>query len=604
MDHEIENFIKTSKIFSSLDEESKNKILPKFIKVELSQNEFLYYQGDPSNYLYILMKGKLSAELTTMTGETTVVGHLNPGEAVGEVSVLSNETRSVSIKALQDSMLLKLPAKDFIELCHQHPTIMLATIQPLLTRSSNIIHRHATESKNKHIVIVPANNDISLAALSKKIIEAAGNFKSILAVSDYDPEFNDKNMDITKLKEKIQLLSQLKSPSYRILYILQSHDTPLARIAFKKSDVIYIAAYGHSKPKIDKHIIDKIQSHGFHLRSNPDLILLHPIDTLRPKNTAAWLALTPFSLHHHVRLDSTKDLNRMMRFLRGKAVGLVLSGGGTRGWAHLGAIKALQNSKIPIDIIGGTSVGALIAGCYALNESYEETYEKFTKIVDSSEKSVSWRSLTWPTVSLFNAKNFTSSQQEAFGNTQIEDLWIPYFCVSCNLATSSEDVHRSGTLWEKTRASSALPGIIPPMVINGDIHLDGGLLNNLPVDVMRQFVSIRGKVIAIDLNNYGADHRKYSFPPVLTFTDALKAKFGMGITKYKIPRFVDTFLRALFVGSLSKAKHNSVAANIFVSLDLNKFRLLHSEAKQVKSLIEIGYQETILKCMYEINKKN
>lgn len=603
MEDSIENFIKTHKIFSSLDEATRNEVLRKFSKLDVAQHEVLYYQGEPSNTLYILLKGKLAAELTTLSGETITVGHLNPGETIGETSILTNEPHSLTVKAVKDSELLRLPANEFLELCRKYPDILISTIQPILTRSSTIIQKNSADKKNKNIIIVPANSETSLEKFFKKIHNLTERFPSVLTLSDYHPEFSDKELDQKAIKEKILLLAKDKKPSHRIIYILSSYNTPLAKIGFKRADMIYIAADSQVAPKIDQPIIDKIDSLGFHFKSFAELILIHPDNTVTPKNTAAWLAQMHFSLHHHIRLNNLQDLHRLLRFIRGKAVGVVLSGGGTRGWAHVGAIKALLNSKIPIDIIGGTSVGAIVGACYAISQSYEETLEKFNQVVTQSNYSVSWRSLTWPAISLFNAKNFTKVQQDVFDGIRIEDMWLPYFCNSCNLATCNEDIHKTGVLWERTRASSALPGIIPPMVLDGDIHLDGGLLNNLPVDIMRQYVGIRGKIIAVDLNSFAPESRKFNFPPILTFTEALMAKIGRGITHYKFPSFTDTFLRGLFVGSSAKSKQNSLASNIFVNLNLSKFRLLYSDPKQVNNLIEIGYQETLLKCMYETNKK-
>jgi NTE family protein len=358
-------------------------------------------------------------------------------------------------------------------------------------------------------------------------------------------------------------------------------------------DRMYIVGNGHSAPEIDPFILDKINSDSTHMQTDPALILLHTEKRNAPRNTASWLAQIPFSLHHHVRIDLTKDYQRLLRFIRDRAVGVVLSGGGTRGWAHIGAIRALREAKVPIDIIGGTSVGAIIAACYAMEESVEDAYEKFYRIIRASKNAVSWRNMTWPTISLFNAKGFTTAQMDVFGDTQIDDLWIPYFCISCNLSSNTEEAHHSGLLWEKTRASASVPGLIPPMILDGALHLDGGLLNNLPVDVMRQYVGKRGKVIAIELNNFSSDRHKYHFPPILTFKQTLFSRLGLGDHIYKFPRFVETFLRGLFVGSLAKSRQNSLGTNIMINLNLSKFRLLHSNPKQAERLIEIGYKETL-----------
>lgn len=599
MDDKLTALFKTNRVFSLLDETARNKLAPLFTEIQLNPNEVLFYQGDTADSVFVLVSGKLAAELTSISGETRSVGFLHPGEIVGEIGALFDEPRSLTIKAVKPSTLFSLPAKDFAALCQQYPAVMYAAVSHLVTRSRNTIQMLSAEKTNKHIVVVPANKEILLDNFAEKLIHYAERYPNILIISDYQPEFSDDNITPDTIREKLQRLLLDRKHTYQIIYILKSPDTALAKVAFKKADSIYVTADRDVTPQIDRVILEKIEHLRPRLRSDAEFILLHPEGTFVPRNTAIWLRQAEFFLYHHVRIDNVKDFARLLRFMRNRATGIVLSGGGTRGWAHLGAIKAIQEAKIPIDFIGGTSVGAFIAACYARHQSYEQAYEDFYKLVVESNHSVSWRSLTWPAISLFNAKSYTLAQMEIFGDLHIEDLWLPFFCVSCNLAKSSEEIHRQGILWERTRASSSIPGIIPPMLLNGEIHLDGGLLNNLPVDIMRQYVGNKGKIIAIELNNATpSTYRKYFFPPILTFKDALLAKIGLGKNNYRFPRFIDTFLRGLFVGSMNKAKQNGLAANIFVSLDLGKFRLLQSNPNQANRLIDIGYQETLKQIHY------
>ena len=602
MDQNVAEIIKNSRIFSSLDDKAREAILPEFSECEVLHGEIIFSQGDPSTSIFLLVSGKLAAEITTATGETKIIGHIEPGECVGELGALSNEPRSLTIRALSNSTLLKLSADVFISLCHKHSSVMFETVRPMMSRSRSIIQILSSDKTNKHIILVPADENVSLENISEKIINLTSHFLQFQVISEYQPELCDPNDTHETLSAKIQTILKNKKAT-RILFILKSHNSLFAKIAFKNPALIYVAAFAPATPHINHYVLDKLKSLRLHLHSDPFLVLLHPAGTIAPSNTAAWLRLTDFTLHHHVRLDVITDLQRLLRFMRGKAVGLVLSGGGTRGWAHVGAIKALHEVKIPIDMIGGTSVGALVGACYSIGESYENTKEQFTKLIEASTSSITWRNLTWPIISLFNSKNFTEALKDVFDERRIEDMWLPYFCISCNLATNNEEIHPTGLTWEKTRASASIPGLVPPMLLNGELHVDGGLLNNLPVDIMRHYIGTKAKVVAIELNTYSPDPGKYDYPPILTLKEAIYARFKIGTNSYKFPSFVDTFMRGLFVGSLSKARQNALTANIFVSLNLNKFKMLYSDTKQAESLIEIGYQETLLKCMYKANKK-
>ncbi|MDB6013619.1 MAG: cyclic nucleotide-binding protein, partial [Gammaproteobacteria bacterium] len=226
-----------------------------------------------------------------------------------------------------------------------------------------------------------------------------------------------------------------------------------------------------------------------------ELILMHD-GTLARGAAARWLAaVPPGTPHHHV--TSKADVPRVARILTGRGVGLVLSGGGARGFAHIGIVKALREADIPIDLVGGTSMGAILGAGVSLCWSIDELTDRFRRaFVDGKPL----RDYTLPFVSLVSGRKVTRLLQHAFGDVTIEDLPLDFFCVSSNLTTGHSEVHRRGELWRWLRASVAIPGVLPPVVHKGELLVDGGTMNNLPVDAMRDLG--RGPVIGCDV---GAD---------------------------------------------------------------------------------------------------
>ena len=593
MDDVIKEVLESNAAFVSLDETARNLLSTKFSKIELHSSDILFNQGDPSDCVYFLTSGKLLAQLITSTGATRDIGYIEAGETVGEMGALTTEPRTLTVKALKHSILLKLSIHDFLFICEQYPSVLLTILRPLLTRTSSLIQLLSTGKRHKHIVIVPANRHVSLQGLSGQLQDIATEYPNMLLVSDYQPIFHDSAMTANLIKEKITGIVQERKSTKTFLYLLSASDTALAKYALKRADIMYVAAHHDSAPRIDKHILEKINQRKLLLSSGPRLILLYNKEIAMPKNTINWLKTTEFTLHHHVRLYRKKDIQRLVRFIRGKAVGVVLSGGGTRGWAHLGALKALSEAKIPIDIIGGTSVGALVAGCYASNKTYADAYAVFNRVVITSAHSIAWRSLVLPVISLFSAKNYTKSQQDAFGDQTIEDLWIPYFCVTSNLANNTESIHQSGKLWEKIRASTAIPGLLPPMLLDSELHVDGGLINNFPVDIMRKFVGHHARVIAVELNSFSPDKNKYLFPPVVTLWESILIKLGLKKSTYVFPKFIDTFMHSIFVGSELRSRQNALSANLSINLNLGEFSVLRSNPEEGLRLIQMGYDETI-----------
>jgi lysophospholipid hydrolase len=195
---------------------------------------------------------------------------------------------------------------------------------------------------------------------------------------------------------------------------------------------------------------------------------------------------------------SRSDFAKLARRLMGESVGLVLGGGGARGLAHIGIIQAFEEADIPIDLVGGCSIGSFIGGLYALNEDIWYVYwraKEFSQRMDSK-----WRQildLTYPLTAWFTGHEFNRGLWKSFGDARIEDCWLNYFNVTTNISMSRLEVHMSGYLWRYIRASMTLSGYLPPICDNGHMLLDGGYLNNLPGDIIRALGA--DTVIAVDV---------------------------------------------------------------------------------------------------------
>lgn len=590
MDEDLHTLIQNCSIFSSLPRRTFSKYLPRFEKIELHQDEILYHQGDPSDSIEILLEGKLAAILTSATGENRVIGYISAGETVGEIGALSGEPRSVTVKALTNSTLFRLPTELFIEICSQYPGVMFAAIHPIVRRSHQIIQTLSPEKSKKHIAIIPANKEVSVERFAELFADSTNALSSIVLLSDYQPEFKtQENIQSFINEAKIKNTKKIRQ---KFIYLLKPEETVLNKFCFDKVDMIYVLADDIAPPYLDDYVLKKLTEHKNDLLAKHELIIAHKSDIKMPTKSLNWIGLEDFNMHHQLRLNHRSDFRRLLRYMRGKAVGVVLGGGGTRGWAHLGALRAILEAGIPIDAIGGTSVGSIIAASYAMTGSYDETLTQFRELMDQSRNTITWRNLTWPAISLYNAKGLTQVLQKIFDDYLIENLWLPYFCISTNLAKNIDAVHTRGILWERVRSSISIPGLIPPVLIDGELHFDGGLLNNLPTDVMRKMIGYKGTIIGVELGGTIKDKHHYQFPPILTFWQALFAKLGI-YKGYRFPHFIDTFLKSMLVGSSWRAQQNALIANIMVSIDLSRYDMYHSNKRQEERIIELGYETMI-----------
>jgi NTE family protein len=605
MKTDIFQLLKASEIFSGIDDASLKKLINKFETIKLSNDKILFKQGDISDSLYLLVSGRLFLILVKRNKENRIIAEIKPGETVGEVGAISNEPRTTTAKSFGESILLKLSSDDYLALCKEFPSVPLQTLNTLSKRSRNLTQfLLAKEPEKKHIVIFPANVRTSnLKLFHENIYKHTQGNSEIAFLSDYDSEFCNEYDTEAKLKK---LIAEFEAKHKKILYLPSSQETVLAKVCFVKIDMIYIMVDADADVKINDNIITAITNKQWTYKAKSELILLHEKNGRLPKRTSRWLKLADFGLHHHVCLNQDKDIQRLLRFMRGEAVGLVLGGGGMRSWAHVGAVKALLEADIPIDAICGASAGAFVAGYYALHRSYEDFQKELRSIADAAKKSTSFYSFTWPAISLFNGKAYTEEHVHAFGKARIENLWLPFFSVACDLSKNKAVMQRTGLLWKKIRSSTSVPGIFPPFVVRGKLYLDGGIVNNLPVDLMRKLSPSIGTIIAVELMHNSKEKEHYNFPPILPFWQTLFAKLGLTYKKYKFPSFMETFLTSLLVGASIKERENSLIADLLIAPDLSKYQLLKINRKEEQELIEIGYHETvkaIKKWQAQIQKK-
>ena len=210
-----------------------------------------------------------------------------------------------------------------------------------------------------------------------------------------------------------------------------------------------------------------------------------------------------------------------MRRVTGRGLGLVLGGGGARGFAHIGVFKALRECGIAVDLVGGTSMGAILSATFAMGLNYEDTL----KLARQLASPLKLFDPTMPVVSFFASGKVTQVLERIYGDTQIEDLWMPCFCVSSNLTHAVAMVHRRGPLWQAVRASMAIPGVFSPILAEGDLLVDGCVLNNLPIDVMQR-LNHDGPIIAVNVFPDVDLLRDYHFGPSISGWQALAGKLN------------------------------------------------------------------------------
>lgn len=584
MDSTLFELIRQSELFSDLKDDELKELLDIVELIELRASQVLFEEHQDSDSMYLLLKGDLVATTVSHTGEIKILGYVRAGEIVGEMGLISSQPRALTVSSLGDSHLIKLTRRVFEQYFQSRPQPLLHILSIVIDRAQNTIHSITTVKRCTVIALLPANeNDSDIVnLLFEKITDLLKNNIKISFLSDKEIASLSTVENAKKLFEKLS-----RSNEY-IIFKVNVQNEIAKYLLFEKSQRILVVAEHSELPALSE-FTKKLINNKVYEYIKKELVLIYNKPDSSPLNTKLWLDEGKIDQHYHIRMTSD-DCNYLLRFLVGQPVGLVLSGGGTKGWVHVGALKALHESQIPIDAIGGTSIGAIVGAAFLLQQDYLGLLDAMHEFAHVAQTMINFKELTYPLISLLDGKKKFIGLGKLFHGIQIEDLWRPFFSISGNLSDNSEVVNREGSLWLWTSASSSLPGLVPPITHEGNIYVDGGVVNSLPVDVMKNIIGEKGKVIAVDLSLHLKSDNRYSFPPVITLLEAFLYKIKYkNYQEFKFPNFASTLLEALMMGSQAKTEQNVMMADVVVRPDLSTYRMI-SNLPLADELMEVGYK--------------
>ncbi|WKY03061.1 hypothetical protein Q1695_016393 [Nippostrongylus brasiliensis] len=600
----------------------------------------VYREGDVADSLFVMLSGRLRS-----VEKKTLVEEFGRGDVLGMMEVLQKKPRSTTVLAVRFSQLARIPEGllNFIKL--QFPQVGFRLVQ-LLGQFYSSMHRRMPyvnslslegpgdamgHIKNLHtIAVVPASTEVPLVPFSCELYHALSANLKVLRLSSQKVA---THLDSTVLEKQADFrlmhwLNVQEDTYPLVIYECDYTATNWTRRCLRQADAILVVAMGNKKPQSQTLMRELLSTNQDGARTNKELILLWPENTPCPTGTHEWLKDTYYSGHHHIRspkrmfqwtakktrrspkengypvsereiveyyeknvfwtVDFRSDFARIARILTGNAIGLALGGGGARGAAHVGILRALRERGVPVDIVGGTSIGALVAGVYA--GTPDERVDERTSRWFSGMTSL-WRKvldLTYAHSAMFTGAQLNKSLQDLFEDKEIENLWIPYFCISTDITTSEMRVHRSGPLWAYCRASMSLAGYLPPMCDPRDGHLllDGGYVNNLPADVMRSMGAKR--VIAVDVGS-SEETNLYNYGDTLSGTWVLMKRLNPWAEPVRILNMEEIQTRLAYVSCVRQLENVKKASYCsyfrpgiepFKTLEFNKF----------DEIMSIGYE--------------
>lgn len=573
-------------LLGSMTEDELKTVEDALVWELLRKGDRLIQQGEIGDAMYIVLSGRLQVLVVDDAGVESPLLEIGRGETVGEMALFTEDPRTASVDALRDTMLVSISKSVFFSTMAQFPKLHEHVTRVLMRRLQSAARPVRADVQVENVVILPLHPTVDVESFTTGIADALTQYGSTLHVSrkrlielaDFRPEaewFEDAShsLRLTVWLDKIERHHRF------ILFEADSEDSSWTRRLIQHADRVFLLADATKSPnptELEQQCLANTSS------GQQILVLQHPPDTTLPEQTKLWLQPRQAHQHFHIRKHNSHDQARLARFLAGRAIGLVLGGGGARGFAHIGIIQAFREAGVPIDMVGGTSMGGVLAAHTAMELSTE-------KMVTLNRRAFveyrPFRKAMLPVFSFYKSKRLDEATHEVlFQETCIEDFWLPCFMISCSLGTSEMIVHERGKAWRAVRASTALPGVVAPVSDGQLLHVDGGLMNNLPVDVMRERCA--GPIVAIEASDMNdLDASGLSAPSL--FNHFKKRWIGTGDER-SFPSVLEILMRSLLLGSIRHVKKAKTQVDLMLSPPVDQFGLLEFDA--IDKIVEAGYQ--------------
>jgi predicted acylesterase/phospholipase RssA len=407
------------------------------------------------------------------------------------MAIITNDRRTATVTAVRDSQLLRLPADACLELVDEHPEALRQLATGIVRRLVRSVEVGTPTSAVSTVAIVPLDLDDDVRQLGTALVESLRRF---VGRATHVTSASVTRRDRARSGDLTNWFADQEADSDIVVYETHDKMSIWSDICTRQADVIVFVASSRSNPRV-REMEEAVARRRENTPCRTEFVLVHPRGTRHPRDTRRWLRSRSYDRHHHVVAGEQRDIDRVARLLLGRGLGVVFSGGGARGIASLGVLRALHERRVPIDAVGGTSIGGIIATLTGLGRAPDEIVTQLKGALDRSPVDV-----TFPKLALATGRRVTTHLHAALGELDLEDAWRSVFCVSTNLTRGDIEIHRTGTAWRAVRATFSIPGVFPPVKNElGELLVDGGLLDNMPVGVMR--TAHEGiTIIAVDIS--------------------------------------------------------------------------------------------------------
>lgn len=552
-------------IFAACDTDTLKALTEQSQWLSVPGGRLLIQQGEQAQAVFVLLSGRLAVITGFGTSDERLVTEISAGDSVGELGVIASTRRSASVLALRDSELLRIPGEVLKPLISSNPAAFEGLLQTLAQRLLSLTKGKPVKRMVRNIALLPLDDATPWLEIANRLQKSAQGIGLTCRTFTEADALRDSNQ-FAEMEEGFDLC----------LYVATKVDDTWRRLCKRQADRLLLLATGsdggqNARPP-DKRLIGD--------RRPVDLAIRETAATQLPTASRNWpVALAAARWVHRLRDNNDEDFRRLVRLVKNQGQCLVLSGGGARGFAHVGVQRALQHAGRPLDLLGGSSMGAIVAAGIALEWDSENLEARLAKVFVKGRPT---SDLTLPVVALLRGRRVSHYLKSHFADLEIQDLWRPCYSVATDLRSGEPVMQTKGLLWQHLRASVAIPGLLPPVPMGKHLLADGGVVDNLPAGFLLD--PPQGHIIAVDVAQDAA--LRCDFAP-----EELEAPFWRlwpRVRRGKLPGIFDILLRAGTINSSRQRKEILERVDLWLAPPLEEVGVLQWSA--FHRAVEIGYR--------------
>jgi NTE family protein len=627
-------FLRRNSLFGPLGDDVLTELVSALKLVQREKGDVLLRADEPGDSLYLIRNGRVRIASKTDTPQEKAIAYLGRGDAVGELALLTGEPQAFSAVADTPCEFLTLTKADFDLILEKHPLVGIHLSRALSKRLAVSFHPPQDRPKQPQLIsLVPAlpyeamllfmlNLCIAMVEQTRRrvlLLDASSRSGDMArALGLQAPPANEalyREEDLLDLKilQKLvathpsgleflslpprllkdnlfnavpPLLSLLKDHYDFVLAVGPTEKDPLSQTLLQESDHIYFITWDQATdliPGVREALQENVKGPAVAIRT---IQLHHPSS---PGSEVVDFRVPWSELYHQPFRESgspylpagearmaTIALERIARTLGKLRVGIAMGSGAAYGYALVGVLKVFEREGIPIDLVAGTSMGALLGSFYCAGKSPQEIQDISKTITKHWLRQNMFGDLTFPHGGFLAGQTLSAFLRSVIGNVEFNQLPLPFAAVATDIRTGQEVVLKEGRVADAVRASTSLPIIFRPFLHKGHYLVDGGLVNPVPTSVVA---------------NMGAD-------VLISVNLTAKPSLRRGLARQKqifplaprSPGMSEVFFKMLYTMQYEIAQARTEIANVVIAPDMRDF--LWTEFHRSEEILKVGEAAT------------